>query len=82
MKILSTKKKGFDKYLNNLLDKRKKKIQLNPVSVIKIISDVKKNGDKAVLKYEIKFNNNKTIVPSKKQISKSIISLDKKSKNL
>jgi len=80
MKILSTKKKGFDKYLNNLLDKRKKKIQLNPVSVIKIISDVKKNGDKAVLKYEIKFNNNKTIVPSKKQISKSIISLDKKIK--
>ena len=42
MKILSTKKKEFDKYLNNLLDKRKKKIQLNPVSVIKIINDLKK----------------------------------------
>ena len=46
-----------------------------------IIKDVKKNGDKALLRYERKFNKNSTIVPSKKQISKSILSLDKRVKN-
>jgi histidinol dehydrogenase len=45
-----------------------------------IINDVKKNGDKALLKYEKKFNLNKTIIPSAKQISRSIKSLDKKVK--
>ena len=41
---------------------------------------MKKNGDKALLKYEKKFNLNKTIIPSAKQISRSIKSLDKKVK--
>jgi histidinol dehydrogenase len=41
---------------------------------------VKKNGDRALLKYEKKFNLNKTIIPSAKQISRSIKSLDKKVK--
>ena len=48
--------------------------------VKKIINDVKKNGDKALLKYERKFNKNNIIVPSEKQINKSIKSLDKKVK--
>ena len=42
--------------------------------------DVKKNGDKALLKYEKKFNKNNVIVPTTKQINKSIKSLDKKVK--
>ena len=46
-----------------------------------IIDDVKKNGDKALLKYEKKFNQNKIIVPTANQISQSIKSLDKKVKN-
>jgi histidinol dehydrogenase len=46
------------KILDNLLLKRKKKIQSNSVSVTNIIKDVKKNGDKALLKYEKKFNKN------------------------
>jgi len=80
MKILYSKHKNFDKTLDNFLLKRKKKIQLNPVSVINIIKDVKKNGDKALLKYESKFNKNKIIIPKPKQISKSIALLDTKVK--
>ena len=80
MKILNSKSKNFDKSLNNLLNKRKKKLKLSSVSVTKIINDVKKNGDKALLKYERKFNKNNIIVPSAKQINKSIKSLDKKVK--
>ena len=45
-----------------------------------IVRDVKKNGDKALLKYEKKFNKNNVIVPTTKQINKSIKSLDKKVK--
>jgi histidinol dehydrogenase len=81
MKILNSNSKNFDKVLDNLLLKRKSKLQSNSVSVTSIIKDVKKNGDKALLKYEKKFNQNNIIVPTSKQISKSIKSLDKKVKN-
>ena len=80
MKILNYKSKNFDKLLDNLLLKRKKKLQSNSVSVIKIIQDVKKNGDKALLKYERKFNKNNIIVPTSKKINQKIKSLDKKVK--
>ena len=80
MKILNSKSKNFDKLLENLLLQRKKKIQSDSVSVTNIIKDVKKNGDKALLKYEKRFNQNNIIAPSTKQIKKSINSLDKKVK--
>mgnify|MGYP000554019955 FL=1 len=80
MKILNSKSKNFDKLLENLLLQRKKKIQSDSVSVTNIIKDVKKNGDKALLKYEKRFNQNNIIIPSSKQIKKSINSLDKKVK--
>ena len=80
IKILDSKIKNFDAILDKLLSKRKNKVQLNPVSVAKIIKDIKKNGDKAVLKYEKRFNKNNIIIPSSKQIAKSIKSLDKKVK--
>ena len=80
MKILNSKSKNFDKLLENLLLQRKKKIESNSVSVTNIIKDVKKNGDKALLKYEKRFNQNNKIIPSTKQIKKSINSLDKKVK--
>ena len=80
MKILNSKSKNFDKLLDNLLLQRKKKIQSDSVSVTDIIKDVKKNGDKALLKYEKRFNQNNIIIPSTKQIKKSINSLDKKVK--
>lgn len=80
MKILNSKSKNFDKLLDNLLLQRKKKIQSDSVSVTNIIKDVKKNGDKALLKYEKRFSKNNIIIPSTKLIKKSINSLDKKVK--
>jgi histidinol dehydrogenase len=80
MKILNSNNKNFDKNLDSLLLQRKKKIQSNSVSVTSIIIDVKKNGDKALLKYEKRFNQNSIIAPNSKIISKSIRSLDKKVK--
>ena len=78
--ILDSSSKNFGKILDGLLLQRKKKVQSNSVSVTKIINDVKKNGDKALLKYEKRFNQNNIITPNSKQISKSIKFLDKKVK--
>ena len=80
IKILNGNKKGFDRELDRLLSKRKKKIEISSVSVANIIKDIKKNGDKSLIKYEKRFNKNSIIIPSFKQISKSIKSLDKKVK--
>ena len=81
MKTLFSNKKNFDRYLNIFLENRKKKIQSNIVSVSKIIKDVKKKGDFALLKYEKRYNKNQIITPSKKQILNSISRLDTKVKN-
>ena len=80
MRILNSKKESFNKILNNLLQSRKKKLRSSNSTVIKIIKDIKNNGDKALIKYERKFNRNKIIKPSRKQISRSIAKLDKKVK--
>jgi len=80
MKILSSKNKNFDKLLDVLLLKRKNKLQSNSMSVSGIVNDVKKMGDKALLKYERKFNQNNVIRPTNSKISKLIKSLDKKVK--
>ena len=80
IKILNGKIKNFNTALGKLLSKRKAKIQLSSVSVTKIIKDVKRNGDKAILKYEKKFNKNNIIIPKPEQINKSIRSLDAKVK--
>ena len=80
MEILYCNRKNFDKSLDELLLKRRNKIKFSSVSVTNIIKDVKKNGEKAVIKYEKKFNRNKKIIPSSKQISKAIKSLNPKVK--
>lgn len=80
MKILSSNKKKFETELNNLLELRKRKIKNSSTSVTNIIKDVQKNGDKALIKYEKRFNRNSKLTPSKKQISKTIKNLDKKVK--
>ena len=80
MKILNGNSKNFDQVLDQLLSKRKNKIQSSLVSVTNIIKDIKKNGDKALVKYEKRFNKNTIIIPSSKLISKSITKLDKKVK--
>ena len=73
MKILNCKNKSFDHQLDQLLYIRKSKVQSSSISVVNIIKDVKKNGDKALLKYEKKFNQNNIIIPSPKQIKKSYL---------
>ena len=78
MKILNNNIKNFEKKLDILLSKRKMKVQSNSASVINIIKDVRKNGDKAIIKYEKKFNKNNIITPSYKQITQSIKSLNPK----
>ena len=80
IKILNSKTKNFYVTLDKLLSKRKSEVQFNVVTVSKIIKDVKKNGDKAVLKYEKKFNKNNIIIPNPKKITKAIKSLDIKVK--
>ena len=80
IRILNSKKRNFEKTLDNYLSIRKKKVNSSLVSVNKIIREVKKNGDKALLKFEKKFNQNNIITPDLKQINKSIKSLDKKVK--
>ena len=80
MNILDGKKNTFENRLNFFLIKRKRKIISNSAYVINILKDVKKNGDKAVIKYEKKFNKNKIIVPSSNQIKRLIKSLNPKIK--
>ena len=80
MKVLDSKTKNFDKLLDTLLIQRKNKVQSNSVSVTNIINDVRKNGDKALIKYEKKFNKNVVIEPSSKLIQQSIKSLNSKVK--
>ena len=80
MKVLDSKTKNFDKLLDTLLIQRKNKVQSNSVSVTNIIKDVRKNGDKALIKYEKKFNKNVVIEPSSKLIQQSIKSLNSKVK--
>ena len=77
---ISSKNKNFDKILDNLLLQRRNKVKSESVSVTKIIKDIKKNGDKALLKYEKKYNKNKIIKPNSKQISKTISFLENKVK--
>jgi len=81
IKILNSNTRNFDWELDKFLTNRKNQVKSNSVSVTRIINDVKKNGDKALLKYEKKFNNNLIIVPTSKKISNSIKTLDKKVKH-
>ena len=80
IKILDSKKNNFSSSLDNLLLKRKNKIKFKSNIVINIIRDIKKNGDKALLKYEKKFGKNSIIFLKHKEIQKQIKNLDKKVK--
>tara|TARA_B100001564_G_scaffold309602_1_gene280759 strand:- start:148 stop:1455 length:1308 start_codon:yes stop_codon:yes gene_type:complete len=73
LKILKFKNKNSLKALKIFLDKRRS-VQKNQTAIVsKIIRNVKKNGDKAVIKYEKKFSKIKTksnkILFSKKEIN-------------
>ena len=80
IKTLDSSKNNFNYLLDHFLLKRKNKILVNSSKVTKIINDVKKNGDKAILKYEKKFSRNNIIIPKTKIIKKRILRLDPKIK--
>ena len=78
LKFINYSKKNSLNNLNIILNKRKL-YQKNKTSVVKkIISNVKKNGDKAVIKYEKKFSKIKKISSSTFLSKKEIIQIAKK----
>ena len=70
IKILDSKNKNFNSLLEKSLLIRKNNIRVNLNLVKRIIEDIKKNGDKALLKYEKKFSNNSKIYLKKKKFLK------------
>jgi len=62
IKILNCRKKNYHFELNKLLNKRLNGIKINSNVVKNIISDVKKNGDKALIKYEMRYAKNNEII--------------------
>ena len=85
IKILNSRSKKFNKQLNYFLNLRKFNFGSKSAVVKKIISDVKKNKDKSLLKYEKKFNklrklNKKNIFFSNSEIKYNIKKLDPKIK--
>ena len=84
LKFLNYNKKNSLNNLEIILNKRKFTQKNHTKIVKKIISNVKKNGDKAVIKYEKKFSKIKIksnkIIFSKKEINKIANKTDKKIK--
>ena len=82
--ILDTKKAGFQKEFNKVLNSKRQQSSSNQSTVLKIISDIKKNGDKSLIKYSQKFDkislNKKNIQVSNKEILLIIAKLDPKIK--
>lgn len=82
--ILDTKKAGFQKEFNKVLNSKRQQSSSNQSTVLKIISDIKKNGDKSLIKYSKKFDkislNKNNIQLSNKEILAIITKLDFKIK--
>ena len=72
IKILKLNNKNYLLKLNKFLQQRKIKSKINSNIVNKIINDVRKNGDKALLKYEKKYSKNSEITFGRKKIDKII----------
>ena len=80
IKIFDCKNKNYIFLLNKLLKKSKINDKKIKTTVQKIIRDIKKDGDKALIKYEKKYSNNYGIISNKQKISESIKKLDPKIK--
>ena len=81
LKFFNANQKGFTKKLELILNVRNLKQRNQSTSVKKILTDVKRQGDKAVIKYEKKFSRisskEKKIKFSKNEINKIIKNLNK-----
>ncbi len=80
IKILKCNNKNYISKLSKLFLKRKIESKTNEKLVKRIINDVKKNGDKALIKYEKKYSKNSEIACKESKILKSIKLLDPKIK--
>ena len=67
--ILNCKKKNYKINLNKLLKKRERFNNNNKDLIQKIIQDIRKDGDKALIKYEKKYSNNSNIITRKKDLN-------------
>jgi len=74
-KLIRLNKKNFKSLLNKITHSRNQIDTKTEFIVNKIINDVMKNGDRALIKYEKKFNNNTNIIPTNDKIKKSIKNL-------
>ena len=85
LKFFNANQKNALGKLGYVLNERKLRQKTNTSKVKEILSQVRKNGDRALLKYEKKFSKikskSKKIVFSKKEINKISNSIDKKLKN-
>jgi len=85
LNYLDGNKKNFLKKLDFVLDKRKIQESNKIFKVKKILKDIKKNKENALIKYEKKFSKlkkikNKDLIFSSKEIKNIINNLDKKTK--
>jgi|TARA_B100000953_G_scaffold289422_1_gene273376 histidinol dehydrogenase len=78
--ILDCKNLNYLNRLKVILDKRRFARKINTDIASKIVKEVKKNKQNALLKYEKKFSKNNKIKPTTKEINKSIKTLDPKIK--
>ncbi len=76
IKYINYNQKKISNRLKYFLSKRTKIGKTTSKIVEKIIQEIKKKGDLALIKYEKKFSNNKTIKPDKNDVNKSIRSLN------
>ena len=80
IKILDCRGSRYFSKINKFLTKRKLTSNANKNLVDKIVKDIKRNGDKGLIKYEKKYSKNKEIIVDSKKISKKIKLLDLKVK--
>lgn len=78
IKIINCNSNNYKKKLITLLEKRRIGKENVSKIVSKILKDIKKNGNKALLKYERKFSKNSNVISTKNEINKAIKKLDPK----
>jgi len=80
IKEINCNKKNYLDNLTKFLDLRRSSKKPENKIISKILSDIKKNKNKALIKYEKKFSKNSQIKPSIKEINNAIKFLDPKIK--
>ena len=78
---IDSKTSNYYKKLKTILDRRRKLDTANFTKVSRIISDIKKQKKKALIKYEIKYSKNARITLPKKIINRSVKNLKREIKS-